>query len=717
MTDGKGAAAQTAPHHDTNAAANGAGGCDLNGDGRQGERLHPSMEFLRHLLGLNVPLWVGKRNLKWPDGDEFFRPKGWPTLTADGNEERLRDFRKDMAVCANTGGVVTVIDIDPRNGGDIEKVRALLARLGVRVFAEIASPSGGRHFYIAGHPSLPSKPDNPKLPGFPGVDIQSFGCNVFLTGTQRPKYQGKGYTVVLDDLDALAEGDPAGSEAFAQWVAQQLATGAKENAMKRRADKSDFEFERASPWTGGEPDARQQAYLDKVLDENAGKVAQAKPGGRNDALYLAALQCGSFVAGAGIDVEPVGARLEAAAGACGLMDDGPQSVYATMASGFKIGIANPRGVPAQRADSGSGGQRREIEWTFLEDIEDAAPKWAWTYDGLGRIQIAALTLFGGRPSAGKSTAARWFAARLSRGELEGCWKGEPQKVAYIAAEETARYVLKPSLRAAGADMKRIVTPQVKIAEGKYVALLAEEDEHRLTEDLIRQKVSVIIVDPVMATIKSKTDIYRSNELREALTPWIRIAEAIDGIVIGIVHFIKGTTGDLIASINGGSAFGEMARCVFGFAKEASATRDVLRVMSQGKNSCGREDLSLEFAIESKRVTVSTGEEVEVGTFVLGEESDVSAGELLTPRKGPRPLSPHMQLVLDHVNRQEGPVTPMDVFHAMLAKDNKAAAQMLRRLFRRGLILNPRQGEYRRLPDSSPASEETPPSRTPEEMKK
>jgi hypothetical protein len=321
------------------------------------------------------------------------------------------------------------------------------------------------------------------------------------------------------------------------------------------------------------------------------------------------------------------------------------------------------------------------------------------------------------PSAGKSTAARWFAARLSRGELEGCWKGKPQKVAYIAAEETAKYVLKPSLRAAGADMRRIVSPQVKIAEGKYVALLAGEDEQRLTEDLIRQKVSVIIVDPVMATIKSKTDIYRANELREALTPWIRIAEAIDGIVIGIVHFIKGTTGDLIASINGGSAFGEMARCVFGFAKEASPTGDVLRVMSQGKNSCGREDLSLEFAIESKWVTVSTGEDVEVGTFVLGDESDVSASELLTPRKGPRPLSPQMQLVLNHVNRQEGAVTPMDVFRAMLARDNKAAGQMLRRLFQRGLILNPRQGEYRRLPDSSPADEEACSSRTREEVKK
>ncbi len=225
---------------------------------------------------------------------------------------------------------------------------------------------------------------------------------------------------------------------------------------------------------------------------------------------------------------------------CGLTDeDGEQAVYATIASGFRIGNKNPRAVPDEKADS-AGGQRREIEWISLEDIKDAAPKWAWTYDGCGRIQIAALTLFGGRPGTGKSTGARWFAARLSRGELEGEWKGKPQKVAYIAAEETAKYVLKPALRAAGADMSRIVTPKVKTAEGKYVALLAAEDERAMTEYLVKNKVSVVIVDPVMATIEGKVDIYRSNELRQALTPWILIAEAIDGIVIAIVHFIKGT---------------------------------------------------------------------------------------------------------------------------------------------------------------------------------
>ena len=44
----------------------------------------------------------------------------------------------------------------PGNGGDVEKVRALLTGLGVRVFAEIDTPGGGKHFYVAGHRDLPA---------------------------------------------------------------------------------------------------------------------------------------------------------------------------------------------------------------------------------------------------------------------------------------------------------------------------------------------------------------------------------------------------------------------------------------------------------------------------------------------------------------------------------------------------------------------------------
>lgn len=671
------------------------------------------VNFVEHLKELDVPLWVAPAG-----GNEFVRPRGWQKLTSDDNTERVETFKSGMALCANMGGVMAVVDVDPRNGGDSVKMRTLLAGLKVRVFAEITSPSGGKHFYIAGHPDLPSV--HGKIPGFPGVDIQSFGTNVFLPGTQRGKYDGKGYVIVFDDLKALAaSGDSAGAETFVQWVAKRLQEHTEQKTKTSgKPIKPDLDFEPAPRWCGGVPDARQLAYLDRVLEENANSVAEADSGTRNDALFSGAMKCASFIAGAGMDEQRVVQRFVEAATNCGLVDDdGERAVLATINSAFRVGLSNPRAVPDEKASRGSGRQR-DIEWVSLENIEDAAPKWAWYYGGQGRIQVATLTLFAGRPGTGKSTAARHFVARLTKGGLDGCWKGRPQNVAYIAAEETAKYVVKPALRAAKADMGRVFIPKVKIADGQNAPILAAADERAMTDYFIKQKVTVIVVDPVMSTFGKSVDIYRSNELRDALGPWVRIAEAIDGIVIGIVHFVKGSTGDLVGNINGSSAFGEVARAVFAFAREDSSSGDPRGVMTQAKNSCGRAGLSFEYSIESEWVKVSNGDKVEVATFVLGDESDVSASDILKARKvGPLPLSPQMQRVLDYVGSREGPVSPIEVSQAGLANNNKLAGQMLARLFNRGLILKLGQGEYQQLPVSSCDDEQLRKKLIPKEMKK
>ena len=190
------------------------------------------------------------------------------------------------------------------------------------------------------------------LADFPGVDIQSHGRNVFLPFTARPKYPGKGYTVEYDNLQALGtDGDPEGAEALVQWVAEQRYKTVEKKARTRR-DSADFDYERSQPWTGEKPDTRQQAYLDAVLEEKAASVAASEPGVRNDTLYRAALKCGSFIAGAGMDMDKVSDALQVAAIDCGLTDeDGEWSVLATIRSAFRIGFKNPRAVPAEKADS------------------------------------------------------------------------------------------------------------------------------------------------------------------------------------------------------------------------------------------------------------------------------------------------------------------------------------------------------------------------------
>jgi hypothetical protein len=316
-----------------------------------------AQKFVSDLDDLGCAIWIDH-----PRGDgkgEFFRPQGWQKVDARWNSARFGGFTPGSCVCVNTGDPLVVVDVDPRNGGDVDAVRRLLTELEVRIFAEVISPSLGRHFYVAGgYTHLPTV--HGKLPGLPGVDLQSHGANVFVPGTQRPKYDGKGYEIVSNDLQALrTDGDADGAAALATWVADHLP--AKGSAGQP-----------SEPWNGTPPDPRQQRYLSKVLDENAKAVAQSPQGQRNDALYQAALKCSSFVTGAGLDQRHVEERLTEAAIECGLADDdGLDAVESTIASAFTIGLQNPRAVPDLAEDVARG--RPEAEDVPDVAAEDQAP--------------------------------------------------------------------------------------------------------------------------------------------------------------------------------------------------------------------------------------------------------------------------------------------------------------------------------------------------------
>ena len=266
-------------------------------------------------------------------GEEFQYPTGdRDALSPDNNHKHLKRWQPGWAIMARTGGTVALVDVDPRNGSDIEKTRQLLSGLGVRVFAEVATPSDGRHFYIAGHPELPSCNN---LAGWPGIDVLSFGKLVFLPGTQRPKYNGRGYRIVFDNLEALADGgDPDGAEAFANWVAEHR-PGQRE------------QFDTSPPWTGGEPDTRQAQYLAAMLAGiHHDLSAMGKDSGRNTGVYNKAMRCGNYIAGAGLNEEAAISVLLDASRQNGLaQEDGESSVLASIRSGIKNGRTRPRAVP------------------------------------------------------------------------------------------------------------------------------------------------------------------------------------------------------------------------------------------------------------------------------------------------------------------------------------------------------------------------------------
>jgi len=248
-------------------------------------------DFVQHLAEL-APIFTAP-----PESDdsrqEFRRPGSWSGVTRERNAERIDAWRPGYALMALMGGTVVVLDVDTKNGADAERARQLLDGLNVRVFADVLTPSGGRHFYIEGHPDLPTvhaTADRDGLTGHPGVEVISHGANVFLPGTMRTKYDGAGYEVLEDNLEALTDGgDPDGAETFAGWVADNRCTKAET-------------FEPSAPWSGSAPDPRQAAYLAATLRNLCDRIARMGPdSGRNTALYDAGMCCGNYVAGAGMD--------------------------------------------------------------------------------------------------------------------------------------------------------------------------------------------------------------------------------------------------------------------------------------------------------------------------------------------------------------------------------------------------------------------------------
>ena len=139
----------------------------------------------RKLADLGVPFFLARLDRQ---GNPI-PPRGWQnTEPGDPSHTAIDAWKPGLALCAVTGVVFDVLDIDPRNGGreSFEKLDGLLGDAGPVVYGRVATPSGGHHLWIAG---LGIR----KLTGLlPGIDLQCGDTDgegrgfVFMPPTVRP---------------------------------------------------------------------------------------------------------------------------------------------------------------------------------------------------------------------------------------------------------------------------------------------------------------------------------------------------------------------------------------------------------------------------------------------------------------------------------------------------------------------------------------------------
>jgi hypothetical protein len=384
-------------------------------------------------------------------------------------------------------------------------------------------------------------------------------------------------------------------------------------------------------------------YSETALRLECDNVSGASIGTRNDTLNVAGFNLGQLVAAGELQLDVVERELTSAALQAGLTRNELRQ-WKLPRRAIEDGMGSPRdmsekGRAATTYTNGNGASQQggsnghAVDWdedprrVFLQPLHTVktfVPQWVWRYKDAGRIQLRTLTMFTGRPAAGKSTAVRWFAAQISNGTLPGCWEGEPMTVAMYSPEEGIEDMMTPSLQVVGANMVNVKRIGIR-EEGYEGGLLSIRDEHRITEALVENDIRALFVDPVINTFDgSKTiDTHRSSDVRRHLEPYVRIAQAINGIVVCVTHLRKGQVKDVMENINGSSAFGEVPRAVFGFAPVGDGSC----IMEQVKNSAGPTGLKLEYHLPIECFTADDGVDSELPRFEIRGETELSITDL------------------------------------------------------------------------------------------
>jgi hypothetical protein len=257
---------------------------------------------------------------------------------------------------------------------------------------------------------------------------------------------------------------------------------------------------------------------------------------------------------------------------------------------------------------------------FMETIE-----WLW----LHWIAKGKLHLIAGAPEAGKTTLALMFAATISAGERWPDGRKAPVgNVVMWTSEDNLADTIKPRLVRMGADLTRIkfIVGQ-RDADGKTRPFNPSIDMASLAESVARLNggVQLLIIDPIVAAIGSKTNSHNNAETRNSLQPVVDFAETASCAVLGISHFTKGTGGkDPVERITGSLAFGALPRIVFAASKSDEGNNQ--RIFVRAKSNIGPSGGG--FGYELEAATLMERPDIIATRVVWGEPLEGTAKELL-----------------------------------------------------------------------------------------
>jgi hypothetical protein len=467
-----------------------------------------------------------------PDADDR-RWRNWQNRKP--SHEEVDRWKPGEALCAVTGATFDVLDIDPRNGGllSFKRLSRELGDDGPEVYWEVATPSGGRHLYIAGL-------GIGKHTGFlKGLDLQGGKPDgsgrgfVFLPPTLRPS------KVTGEVLHYRAKSDPVRPPATDEGCAL-----LSEYIVESLGSPADKVYS-----TGRTPS--EQLRKDCI----AAEAGEQRP---------ALLKYVHELERMGMDETSIVAHLVL------LVREMP--VYSTQDPWYpaarrsrpdwhlrgllhRKGTVLPDGTEEEERELSSIRPLRRglIQW--VDDIAERDLAWLW----YGRLAFGEMALLDGAKGKGKSFVTYDLIARATNGQPmpdQDAAETDPITVLLFTDEGGWDTTIRPRLRAAGANLKRVA--RVSPAAVRKNWGLPEGSKH-IKAAIIECEARLAIFDPITDMLGEDVQTHNDASVRKALGPLAGVLNETGCAGLAIRHLNKARGSGAANRGSGSTAFQNRAR--------------------------------------------------------------------------------------------------------------------------------------------------------------
>jgi AAA domain len=242
----------------------------------------------------------------------------------------------------------------------------------------------------------------------------------------------------------------------------------------------------------------------------------------------------------------------------------------------------------------------------MSAVSSRTIKWAWN----GRLALGYLTVQTGEEGLGKSVFAAWLAARATRGELEGVWRGNPVDVLIVGTEDGLEDTWKPRLALAGADLERVASFNL---DALPIGWDIRDGIGSLRQAVAETDAKLLVFDALLDHLPPAAggeNINSPTFVRSALSPLKNLVKELGIVAVISLHPPKARGNAFRDLVQASQAFSAIPRMGLFFGwhpDDAEDDPDRRRVLVRGKGNLGRNPGALEFRVAGRDYLHDDGE--------------------------------------------------------------------------------------------------------------